>query len=72
VGCLRCQQVCPENATVELRVEDPVVFDEDESAAILAGSEAIGSPDARAKLERCGLDYSPALISRNLHALFGA
>jgi hypothetical protein len=26
----------------------------------------------REKLERCGLDYSPTLIARNLHALFGS
>ena len=57
VGCLRCQQVCPEDAGVELAVEPPGLFDERESAATLA------------KLERCGLDYSPDLIARNLRAL---
>ena len=57
VGCLRCQQVCPEDAGVELAVEPPGLFDERESAATLA------------KLERCGLDHSPDLIARNLRAL---
>jgi epoxyqueuosine reductase len=70
VGCLRCQQSCPENAGVALRVAEPEVFDEDETAAILAGSPDLG-PTVREKLERCGLDYSPALIARNLHALLG-
>jgi epoxyqueuosine reductase len=68
VGCLRCQQSCPENAGVDLRVSDSEEFDERESAAILAGSGDAGA-GAQSKLERCGLDYSPALIARNLHAL---
>jgi hypothetical protein len=53
---------------VDLRVSDSEVFDERESAAILAGSGDAGAA-ARSKLERCGLDYSPALIARNLRAL---
>jgi epoxyqueuosine reductase len=72
VGCLRCQQACPENATVDLRVAPAEVFDEAESAAILAGTPSGGHvPETREKLERCGLDYSPALIARNLRALIG-
>lgn len=70
VGCLRCQQSCPENAAVELRVADPEAFDEDETAAILAAS-GDAAPATREKLARCGLDYSPALIARNLRALLG-
>jgi epoxyqueuosine reductase len=73
VGCLRCQQACPENAGVELRVAPAEVFDEAESAAILAATPAEELATAtREKLARCGLDYSPALIARNLHALIGA
>ena len=73
VGCLRCQQVCPENAAVELLVEPPERFDADETAAILAGDDRAELGLAtRAKLERCGLDYSPALIARNLRALLPA
>jgi len=72
VGCLRCQQACPENAGVELRIAPAEVFDEAESAAILAATpaEELGAA-TRQKLARCGLDYSPALIARNLHALIG-
>ncbi|HMK93119.1 MAG TPA: 4Fe-4S double cluster binding domain-containing protein [Thermoleophilia bacterium] len=70
VGCLRCQQACPENATVELLVDDPVTFDAEETAAILAGSAAL-PVETRARMARCGLDYSPALISRNLRVLLG-
>ena len=73
VGCLRCQQSCPENAAVELRIAAAETFDERETAAVLAATPGDGLPAAtREKLERCGLDYSPALIARNLHALLGS
>jgi epoxyqueuosine reductase len=73
VGCLRCQLVCPENASVELTVEPPEVFDERESAAILAATARSElAPATLAKLERCGLDYSPGLVARNLRALLTA
>ena len=73
VGCLRCQQACPENAVVDLRVAPAEVFDEAESAAILAAAPTAELAAAtREKLARCGLDYSPALIARNLHALIDA
>ena len=73
VGCLRCQQVCPENADVELAVSPAETFDERETAAILAAtSRSELAAGTRAKLERCGLDYSPDLIARNVGALLGA
>ena len=68
VGCLRCQQACPENAGVDLRVAEPEVFDESETDAILAASPDL-PPETREKVERSGLDYSAALIARNLRAL---
>lgn len=71
VGCLRCQQVCPENAAVELVVQAAEVFDERESAAILAADVTALGPVTRGKLARCGLDYSATLIARNLRALIG-
>ena len=70
VGCLRCQQVCPENAVVELAVAAPEEFDEEESRLILTATPSSRlAPMTAAKLERCGLDYSPALIARNVAAL---
>jgi epoxyqueuosine reductase len=70
VGCLRCQQSCPENAGVELVVAPAEVLDESETRALLAAAPAEQlSAETREKLARCGLDYAPALIARNLHAL---
>ena len=70
VGCLRCQQACPENAGVTLRVEEPVRFDERESAAILAGDgSALHDGDIAARRAACGIDYDAALIARNLRLL---
>ncbi len=70
VGCLRCQQACPENAFVDLVVSPAEVFDDAETAAILAATPAgeLGAA-TRDKLSRCGLDYSLTLIARNLRAL---
>jgi epoxyqueuosine reductase len=69
VGCLACQKVCPENAGIDLRVEEPVRFDAEESAAIMAGDEAPRDERTAAKLALCGLDYEPGPMARNLHAL---
>jgi epoxyqueuosine reductase len=73
VGCLRCQQACPENAGVELRIAPAEAFDEAETAAILTAAppETLAAA-TREKLARCGLDYSSTLIARNLRALAGA
>jgi epoxyqueuosine reductase len=72
VGCLRCQQACPENAGVDLHIAPAQVFDERETAAILAATPAEQlAAETRRKLAACGLDYSPALIARNLRALLG-
>ncbi len=73
VGCLRCQQVCPENVHAELVRAIPERFDEAETATIVAGDDGQAlSPATRAKLARCGLDYSLALIARNLRLLLEA
>jgi len=70
VGCLRCQQACPENAVVDLAVEAPEVFDEAETAAILRAAPLEEySAGARARLGRSGLDYGPEVMARNLRVL---
>jgi len=53
--------------------DPPVVFDERETAAILAATPPADLPEeTRDKMRRCGLDYSPQLIARNLRALLDA
>jgi epoxyqueuosine reductase len=69
VGCMRCQEVCPENVVAGLTVDEPVRFDEAETALILAGDERACSPALRERLARCGLDYLPAVIARNVRLL---
>jgi len=70
VGCLRCQQACPENATVDLAVAPAELFDEEESAAILAArTEGEVGEGTAEKLRRSGLDYAPRLMARNIRAL---
>jgi epoxyqueuosine reductase len=74
VGCLRCQQVCPENGLVDLVEGAPEEFDERETAAILGAEETGDEPGgldaaSREKLARCGLDYAPRIIARNLRTL---
>jgi hypothetical protein len=57
---------------VDLVIEPRDVFDEGESAAILAAAgRASLSPTTLAKLQRCGLDFSPDVIARNLRVLIG-
>ncbi len=73
IGCLRCQRVCPMNADHGPQEDPPVVFDERETAAILAATPPADLPEeTRDKMRRCGLDYSPQLIARNLRALLDA
>lgn len=70
VGCLRCQLACPENAAADLKVLPPERFDEEETEALLTGGAVEKRPAAmQARLRRCGLDYSPRLIARNLRLL---
>jgi epoxyqueuosine reductase len=70
VGCLRCQQACPENAAVDLAVAPAEAFDEAQTEAVLAASPTASlDPETVTRLRRCGLDYDPALIARNLRAL---
>jgi epoxyqueuosine reductase len=68
IGCLRCQQVCPENKGF-LRYEEAVVsFDEEETKAFLgkaAESDAVVNR-VRKKFGSLGLTESLSVFSRNL------
>ncbi len=68
VGCLECQQTCPQNAGL-LRVEPSgVVFDRKETSALLSG-QPLASPVSeaiRAKMESLALAHYMPVLARNL------
>ncbi|MGE5583999.1 MAG: 4Fe-4S double cluster binding domain-containing protein [Bacillota bacterium] len=72
IGCMICQEVCPQNSGL-LRIEPPVAsFDEDETATILANTVDRSGPiwDAiKAKFRSAGLIDFDEVVSRNLRAL---
>ncbi len=71
VGCLACQEVCPENAG-RLRLEPAgVSFPAEETAAILAGGQRQGAvwDRIREKLASLRLLHYEPVITRNLRAL---
>lgn len=74
VGCLVCQQVCPQNAGL-LRFETlPEVIPADETARILRGAadDYLQWERVKARLEATGLVGYETVISRNLRALRAA
>ena len=73
VGCLRCQDVCPENRATPMVIEPAVEFDAGESQAIIAGVDpASFTAETRKKLAACGLDYSSSFVPRNIRQLLWA
>ncbi|UCE60120.1 MAG: hypothetical protein JSU63_22085 [Phycisphaerales bacterium] len=72
IGCMRCQEVCPENAGLLRTESSGLAFSADETAAILRhdeSTEAPANPSVVARLETVGLeDYAP-MLGRNLRAL---
>jgi epoxyqueuosine reductase len=70
VGCMRCQDCCPENRGVARWVEDRGEFSEPETAALLQRGDAAGLPaPLAAKLRSLELSYDAPLLGRNLAAL---
>ena len=70
VGCLRCQEVCPENRAVMHRREEGVTFSETETELILRGTPKEQLPQGLVeKLQDLSMvEYLPVL-PRNLAAL---
>ncbi|MDH4272644.1 MAG: hypothetical protein OEW18_11800, partial [Candidatus Aminicenantes bacterium] len=68
IGCLRCQQVCPENKGLLRYEEAAVSFDEEETAAFLGMAD--GSEQAldqvRTKFLKLGLTEGFPVFARNL------
>jgi epoxyqueuosine reductase len=70
VGCMRCQDQCPENRGVSRWVQDRAEFSEAETAALLDGRVTDGLPASlTAKLRDLELNYDGTLLGRNLAAL---
>lgn len=73
VGCLRCQDRCPENGRVSRWLEDRAEFSEEETAALLRRVDSSSLPESlSAKLKGLGLSYDSRLLGRNLAALMAA
>jgi epoxyqueuosine reductase len=72
IGCLRCQQVCPENKGCLHYERASISFDAEETAAFLglAGAPAQTMDRARAKLSMLGLTEGFPVFARNLKRLF--
>lgn len=72
IGCMRCQEVCPQNAGHAKTVEMNGVFTEEEIALILSGTELSSLPEqTRDMLVALHLAdaHSEGYLSRNLDAL---
>jgi len=71
VGCMRCQNVCPENKDFWQWVEEGTEFSEEETELLLEGVSLDRlSAAIREKLERADLARHADLLPRNLSALF--
>ncbi len=68
IGCMACQQACPENRPFAARTEDaPVNFSTEETTLILARTPLASLPEeTRRKLHELCLDDDYALVARNL------
>jgi len=70
MGCMCCQNVCPENAEVTSRRRLPMAFSEKDTATILVGLEAIDADDELLdRLKEAELFTARDLLPRNLRAV---
>jgi epoxyqueuosine reductase len=72
VGCMRCQENCPNNSDRLTTESTGVSFSMEETDAILTFDKASGdalAPKVLAKLELLGLDDDAPILGRNLRAL---
>jgi epoxyqueuosine reductase len=70
IGCLRCQEACPENARHRRGVERRYVFDRQTSQAILEGKPAASlAPEAAELIRLLELEGEEEKLARNLAAL---
>jgi len=75
MGCLRCQETCPENPGPPAIEPTDVVFTAEETGAMLEPNENRSGPrwdSIRRKLRLLALEEDEALVGRNLRALLEA
>jgi len=73
VGCMACQEVCPENRGFLDRIEDAARFSEEETSAVMSGVPLDRLAAATAdKLKAIDLVDDYGILPRNLGALFDA
>ncbi len=73
VGCLHCQDVCPENSSVRPRVERREEFTEEEGRWLLQGEALEKLPSAiRSRLQNLDLLEYLDLLPRNIRAAIAA
>jgi epoxyqueuosine reductase len=71
VGCMHCQQVCPENKEFLEWVEEGAAFSEEETALLLEGDGVDQlSIETRVKFERFDMMDLFEVLPRNLRVLF--
>ena len=68
--CLKCQMACPMNAAQMKNIGDPILFNEEETEALLSGA-AFESylPFMKRKADYLGLDQWPDGIAKNVRTL---
>ena len=71
IGCMRCQEACPENRSVYGRVEMMAEFNEEETGLLLEGGAADGRVSAETRRKLIDLDMAEYkdVLGRNLSAL---
>jgi epoxyqueuosine reductase len=70
VGCMKCQEVCPENKNFIGKSEVDFYFDEDETKKILKNKSLVGLENKTIKkFQELGFENDIFIIARNLEAL---
>jgi epoxyqueuosine reductase len=70
IGCMICQQVCPENRPYVDRIEEREHFSEEEASLLLGGARFEELPiSTRQKLDRLSLTEDYFVVARNLSLL---
>jgi epoxyqueuosine reductase len=75
IGCMVCQEICPCNEGRLKTKDSGILFDEKETAALLAGEQALTpalNESIQAKLDAIGLPGIRNVMGRNLALLFRA